>query len=669
MVAGAITAGAGEVAHARVEAGLLTCEVSGGFALILSSPRELHCVFRKANGQSEAYAGSIGGFGLDLGVTDGGVMAWIVAAETTEVPPGALAGGYAGAEAGASVVLGVTGRLLVGGSERAISLQPLSVEGDVGLNVAVGVVAMELRPLFRPSPVPVSVSVPAVGQSYAAVPHALQAPHYGCGSYTHLLRGQTLSGLAHACGVQLEALLEANPQITDVRNVAAGAVIYLPTHANHRSRTQCGLRAVLHEDETLDHLAWRCGVTLHALLLANPSIRDVDMIRPGLVLAVPEPGVRPAPAITVAATAEHVTHVEVTGRPAATTTNADRTAAGGVRREQVHFAPGQTGTRLRGTITGGQSVSYLIGAEAGQTLSIALDASNAATYFNVYAPGSGPGDEALAMGGTSGPMVPEVNRFVGRLPSSGMYTVFVYQMRSAARRNQEARYNLAISVSALAPEARRLPVQRDFADGLQGGPDYWEVSVSSAGTLNLRAQPVGDSRILGHLRHGTVVRNLGCRMTEGRRWCHIETLSAPRLSGWSIGDALTETSLPLPAVSTSEEQAPPTGRFARPVGGVRPSGSGFTATGLLRCIRAAGQPPAQCDFGIVRRGGGNGVLTVFWPDGGTRTIFFENGQPANFDHSEADGNVRMSVARRDDLFTVTIGSQRFEFPEAVITGG
>jgi hypothetical protein len=62
-------------------------------------------------------------------------------------------------------------------------------------------------------------------------------------------------------------------------------------------------------------------------------------------------------------------------------------------------------------------------------------------------------------------------------------------------------------------------------------------------------------------------------------------------------------------------------------------------------------------------------VTVFWPDGGSRVIFFENGIPANFDRSQADGNVRMIVNQNADLFTVTIGEQRFEIPDAVITGG
>jgi len=97
-------------------------------------------------------------------------------------------------------------------------------------------------------------------------------------------------------------------------------------------------------------------------------------------------------------------------------------------------------------------------------------------------------------------------------------------------------------------------------------------------------------------------------------------------------------------------------------------GTGFNATGMLACARGAGQPMGQCEFGVTREGDGNGMITVFWPDGGSRVIFFETGTPAYFDQSEADGDAEMTVGRNADLFSVTIGDERFEFPEAVITG-
>jgi hypothetical protein len=72
---------------------------------------------------------------------------------------------------------------------------------------------------------------------------------------------------------------------------------------------------------------------------------------------------------------------------------------------------------------------------------------------------------------------------------------------------------------------------------------------------------------------------------------------------------------------------------------------------------------------VRRAGGGSGSITVFWPDGGNRVIFFKNGTPSRYDESEADGGARMTVHREVDLFQVRIGDQRFEIPEAVISGG
>lgn len=99
-------------------------------------------------------------------------------------------------------------------------------------------------------------------------------------------------------------------------------------------------------------------------------------------------------------------------------------------------------------------------------------------------------------------------------------------------------------------------------------------------------------------------------------------------------------------------------------------GTRFHATGAIPCARAAGQPMAQCRFGVERtRGQGNGQVTVTWPDGGSRVIYFEDGTPVRYDESQADAGARMTVGRQGDTFHIRIGPQRFEIPEAVITGG
>jgi L,D-transpeptidase catalytic domain len=92
-------------------------------------------------------------------------------------------------------------------------------------------------------------------------------------------------------------------------------------------------------------------------------------------------------------------------------------------------------------------------------------------------------------------------------------------------------------------------------------------------------------------------------------------------------------------------------------------------TGEIPCAREKGQPMGRCEFGVTREGNGTGMITVFWPDGGNRVIFFESNRPASNDQSQADGDDKMNVSESAGLFAVTIGDQRFELPDAVMTGG
>jgi hypothetical protein len=206
-----------------------------------------------------------------------------------------------------------------------------------------------------------------------------------------------------------------------------------------------------------------------------------------------------------------------------------------VRTQAVQFPAGKTGTVIRGAIKGRGSALYTVGAEAGQTMKVRLKPSNAATYFNIYQPGRGPGDEAFVIGETQ----PVLNSFEGKLPTSGTYSISVFMMRSAARRNERSSYTLDIQVSALADV--NAPVQADFADGLQGGPDFWEVvGVPKGDRLNMREGPSAAEPIVTRLSNGAVLRNMGCRMNGGQRWCKVERRGAPADTGWVAGRYLRE---------------------------------------------------------------------------------------------------------------------------------
>ena len=133
-------------AQERIQAGSLTCDVSAGIGLIIGSKQNVSCTFTPSRpGPIEYYTGSIAKLGLDIGVTGGGIMVWAVLAPTTR-PVGALAGTYVGATGEISIVGGVGANVLVGGSNRTVALQPLSVTGQVGFNIAAGVADLQLRP-------------------------------------------------------------------------------------------------------------------------------------------------------------------------------------------------------------------------------------------------------------------------------------------------------------------------------------------------------------------------------------------------------------------------------------------------------------------------------------------------------------------------------------------
>jgi hypothetical protein len=127
-----------------VKAGVLTCDVASGWGFVFGSTRDLKCTYTDNNGSVEQYAGHIDKFGVDLGYRAGGVVAWAVLAPTADIAKGALAGTYAGVTGGAAFGVGAGANVLVGGSERTISVQPLSVEGEVGIDVAAGIAKMVL---------------------------------------------------------------------------------------------------------------------------------------------------------------------------------------------------------------------------------------------------------------------------------------------------------------------------------------------------------------------------------------------------------------------------------------------------------------------------------------------------------------------------------------------
>jgi hypothetical protein len=130
----------------RVQVGVLECRGGTSIGFIVGSVTNLGCVLRIEGLAEDRYVATIRKVGLDLGITEETALAWGVYAPVARLGPGDLAGTYAGAQGSASVGVGVGGNVLVGGSDNSIALQPLSVQGQVGLNVAAGLESLELRP-------------------------------------------------------------------------------------------------------------------------------------------------------------------------------------------------------------------------------------------------------------------------------------------------------------------------------------------------------------------------------------------------------------------------------------------------------------------------------------------------------------------------------------------
>jgi hypothetical protein len=146
VLAGSISAGFA-AAQSGVQLGVLECRGEGSISFVIGSVHEFTCILRSGPADPVVpYHGIVRRIGLDIGVTERSLLAWAVFAPTRDFGPGDIAGHYAGFSAGAAVGVGGNANVLVGGSNNSVSLQPLSLEGQTGVNLAVAVAALELAP-------------------------------------------------------------------------------------------------------------------------------------------------------------------------------------------------------------------------------------------------------------------------------------------------------------------------------------------------------------------------------------------------------------------------------------------------------------------------------------------------------------------------------------------
>jgi hypothetical protein len=316
-----------------------------------------------------------------------------------------------------------------------------------------------------------------------------------------------------------------------------------------------------------------------------------------------------------------------------------------LRTEEVRFRPGSAYATLYGRITARDFVTYTLRAQAGQRLGVMLNSANPATYFNLYAPGGGPGDEALA----TGEATPRSNMFDGILPASGIYSISVHLNRNAARDGGAAAYSLDVSIT------------NEGAD-LQATPELWRVR--AAGGLNLRTAPSTDAAIVTKLADNAGLVNHGCRMAKARRWCQVSAIDDPGLAGWVAADFLEE--------GDAEVALAPRGALGDTVDELVPGlvpGTFVNAIGKVECFPTATAAAQMCDFGVNRDGGGTGTVIVTLPDGQPRAILYSAGVPVSFIESESDRGIAFETKRQADGYSVVIGLARFVIPDAVIYGG
>jgi Protein of unknown function (DUF992) len=131
------------------QVGMLTCKLNPSIGFIIAGHQTMECRYVPSEGgPPQAYEGALNTVGIDIGISAGGVLGWAVLAPTGGIPAGALAGEYVGASGDLGIGIGAGANVLIGGSARTFALQPISLEGSIAVNVALGVSGLKLRPVL-----------------------------------------------------------------------------------------------------------------------------------------------------------------------------------------------------------------------------------------------------------------------------------------------------------------------------------------------------------------------------------------------------------------------------------------------------------------------------------------------------------------------------------------
>lgn len=201
-------------------------------------------------------------------------------------------------------------------------------------------------------------------------------------------------------------------------------------------------------------------------------------------------------------------------------------AAQSLTTEYVPFHEGVSGTVISHTIVGSEVVDYVVTADAGQRLIVDMASSNVSAYYNLTGPYAG---AAAHVGSIAGA------HFDGVLPSAGDWTISVYLMRNAARRNESASFDLSLHMGQ-ADEVAFASI-----NDVDHGPDYWRVvDATSIAFLNVRSGPGFGYSMIGQVANGSRLRNMGCTGTGLNRWCRVQS-DTDNIDGWSNGVRLADS--------------------------------------------------------------------------------------------------------------------------------
>jgi hypothetical protein len=206
-----------------------------------------------------------------------------------------------------------------------------------------------------------------------------------------------------------------------------------------------------------------------------------------------------------------------------------------------------------------------------------------------------------------------------------------------------------LATSTVANAQSKVPASPD-----DGGPLLFEVKTSN---LNLREQPSTSAKIVAKLKLGTLVNNLGCERQGVRVWCDVQPMGGgPR--GYAAVTYLVPPVSPHGAVAYGPDTT-----------ALRAGQGQFDANGPIKCAIGAKTALGTCQMGVARHPGGWATVVVTHGSGKKRAIYFQNGTAIGGDTSEADYSGSFKAAKVGDMYRISIGNERYEFPEMFIFGG